>query len=156
MIGDKMADQDLREIHKQHRTGQDKYTYFLLAVTASAVAFAVQKTSGLKITWSLLPLGISVLLWGVSFFFGCKNLLWVQASIFANYSLLQLHSGVHPDQPDHPQLLEAAKRGVRSALKSNTKKAQFYNIWQFHLLIAGAIFFLVWHIIEMVLRTYAA
>lgn len=151
-----MADQDILEIHKQHRTGQDKYTYFLLAVTASAVAFAVQKTSDITITWSLFPLGLAVLLWGISFFFGCKNLLWVQTSIYSNYSLLQLQKGVHPEQPDHPQMLEAAIAGVRSALESNVNNVQFYGVWQFRLLIAGAVFFLAWHVLEIVLRTYAS
>ena len=149
-----MADQDLLEIHKQHRTGQDKYTYFLLAVTASAVAFSVQKTTGLKITFSLLPLAAAVLFWGISFYFGCKNLIWVQTSIYSNYSLLQLQKGVHPEQPDHPQMLEAAKKGVRSALELNVSKAQFYDVWQFRLLITGAVSFLTWHVLEMVLRTY--
>lgn len=69
-----MSDESLIEIHRQHRTGQDKYTYFLLAVTASAVAFAVQKTDGLKITYSLILLGATVLLWGGSFYCGVKNL----------------------------------------------------------------------------------
>lgn len=150
-----MVDEQLIEIHRQHRTGQDKYSYFLLAVTASAVAFAVKKTDGLKITYSLIPLGAAVLLWGVSFYFGVKNLLWVQTSISANYSLLQLQKGVHSEQPDHPQILEAAIRGVRSAFESNIKNAQFYGIWQFRLLITGVIFFLLWHVLEMVLRTYA-
>lgn len=150
-----MVDEQLIEIHRQHRTGQDKYSYFLLAVTASAVAFAVKNTDGLKITYSLIPLGAAVLLWCVSFYFGVKNLLWVQTSIFANYSLLQLQKGVHPEQPDHPQILEAAIRGVRSAFESNIKNAQFYGIWQFRLLITGVIFFLLWHVLEMVLRTYA-
>ncbi|MBI2783290.1 MAG: hypothetical protein HYX64_04285 [Gammaproteobacteria bacterium] len=150
-----MADNELIEIHKQHRSGQDKYTYFLLAVTASAVAFSVQKTSGLKLVWPMLPLGFAVLLWGISFYFGCKNLIWVQTSIYANYSLLQLHKGVHPQQPDHPQMLAAAISGVRSALESNAKSAQFYAEWQFRLLIAGAVLFLAWHILEMALLTYA-
>ena len=150
-----MADNELIEIHKQHRSGQDKYTYFLLAVTASAVAFSVQKTSGLKLVWPMLPLGFAVLLWGISFYFGCKNLIWVQTSIYANYSLLQLHKGVHPQQPDHPQMLAAAISGVRSALESNVKSAQFYAEWQFRLLIAGAVLFLAWHILEMALLTYA-
>ena len=65
-----MADEALLEMIRQHRTGQDKYSYFLLAVTASAVAFAVQKTDGLGITYSLIPLGAAVLLWGLSFYFG--------------------------------------------------------------------------------------
>lgn len=150
-----MTDQYLIEIHKQHSTGQDKYTYFLLAATASAIAFAVQKTSGINISWSLLPLGIAVILWCASFYFGCNNLIWVQTSLSANYNLLQLHKGIHPNQPDHPQLLEAAKRGVSSALQSNMDKAQFYGIWQFRLLVTGGAFFLCWHVLEMTLRTYA-
>ena len=150
-----MADDELIEIHRQHRTGQDKYTYFLLAVTASVIAFAVQKTDGLKITFSLIPLGFAVLIWILSFYCGVKNLSWVQTSLSANFNLLQLRKGVHPDQPDHPQLQEAAIEGVTSALESNVKYAQFYGVWQFRLLIAGAVLFLVWHILEMVLRTYA-
>jgi len=150
-----MADNELLEIHKQHRTGQDKYTYFLLAITASAIAFAIQKSDGFFITCSLIPLGAAVLLWGISFYFGIKNLLWVQTSIYANYSLLQLQKGVHSEQPDNPQVLEAAMKGVRSALESNVRNAQFYGTWQFRLLIAGGVLFIVWHVLEMVLRTYA-
>jgi hypothetical protein len=150
-----MSDQSLIELHKQHRTGHDKYTYFLLAVTASAVAFAVQKTTGIKITWSLIPIGIAVIFWGCSFYFGCRNLQWVQVTILANYSLLQLQKGVYSNQPDHPILLEVAKEGVRSAINQNAEGAQFCAIWQFRLLIAGAVFFLLWHILEMVLRTYS-
>lgn len=148
-----MPDNDLIEIHKQHRTSQDKYTYFLLAVTASAVAFSVQKTDNSTLSLSMIPLGFAVLVWGISFFFGCQNLRWVQASVHANYSLLQLERGVHPEQPDHPQELELAKSGVRSALESNINKARCYGQWQFWLLIVGVVLFLGWHITEMVLRT---
>jgi hypothetical protein len=75
-----MSHDELLEIHRQHRTGQDKYTYFLLAVTASAVAFAIQKTDDVIITYSLLPLGVAIIFWGFSFYFGVKSLLWLQAS----------------------------------------------------------------------------
>jgi len=145
---------DLIEIHKQHRAGQDKYTYFLLAVTASAIAFSVQKTTNLILSWSMLPLALAVLLWGTSFFFGCKNLHWVQASIYANYSLLQLQKGVHRNQPNHPQLVEAAIKGVDSAIETNVDNADFYAKWQFRLLIIGAVLFLIWHVIEMAIRTW--
>lgn len=150
-----MAEPDLQELHRQHTTAQDKYTYFLLAAAASGIAFSVQKTTGLKITCLMVPLGLAALSWGVSFYFGCKKLVWVQASISANYNLLSLLNGVHPDQPNNPQGLEAAKRGVNAALKSNIESADFCARWQFRLLILGAVLFLVWHILEMVIRTYA-
>jgi hypothetical protein len=150
-----MADSSLLELQKQHRTGQEKYTYFVLAAAASAIAFAVQKTDSLEVSWSMLPLGLAVLAWGMSFYFGCKNLNWVQAATFANYNLLCLKQGVHPQQPGHPQALQAALEGVTSALEANAERASFYGAWQFRLLIVGAALFLCWHTTRLVVRTLA-
>lgn len=68
-------------------------------------------------------------------FAAVKNIVWVQTSIYANTSLLQLKAGVHPQQPPYPSHTVAAVSGVRSAIESNAKKAQFYACWQFRLLI---------------------
>ena len=87
---------EIFEMYKQHRAGQDKYTYFLLATAAAAIAFAVQKTEGLLISWWLLPVAFAILFWGVSFYYGCKHINWAQTAIQANYNLLQLNQGVHP------------------------------------------------------------
>ena len=150
-----MDDNELMEMHKQHRTGQDKYTYFLLAVAASGIAFSVEKTTGLKLSWSMLPLGAAVILWAISFYCGCKILYWVQTSISANYMLLQLQKGVHSNQPDDSQKLETAISGCSSLLDSSAKKAAFYDQWQFRLLITGAVLFVAWRIVEMIIRTCA-
>lgn len=142
-------DAALLELRREHQAAKDKYTYFLLAVAASAVAFAVQKTSGLRLSYWLLPVGIAAACWGVSFFFGCKNLVWVQSAVYANFNLLSLRRGVHPDQPQHPQEAEAAVSGVKSALHANSDRARFYAVWQFRSLIVGALFFILWHVLEM-------
>ena len=134
--------EDLLELYKQHRTGQDKYTYFLLAAAGAAIGFAIQKTEGLVLSWWLLPVAVATLCWVVSFYFGCKNLIWVQTTIYSNYNLLQLRRGVHPEQPPHPQLVQAAISGVEEALKINVSKTQLYATWQFGSLILGAIFFI--------------
>ncbi|MBI3609501.1 MAG: hypothetical protein HY204_02225 [Nitrospirae bacterium] len=145
---------DLLEIYKQHHMGEEKYTYFLLAIAASAVAFAVQKTTGLKLDWWLTLAALAALSWGASFFFGCKNLMWIQTAVYANSNLLSLELGAHPNQPSHPQLLAAAVSGVEKALDHNITRAQFYAVWQFRLLIIGAVFFIAWHILEMYRATY--
>jgi len=49
--------------------------------------------------------------------------------------------------------LEAAMKIVRDDMESHLGKAQFHARWQFRLLIAGAVFFLAWHILRMVLST---
>lgn len=140
----------LQSLHKAHSDSQDKYTYFLLAAAGAAIGFAVQKTEGLAMSWWLLPVAAATLLWGASFFFGCKNIDWVQRSLSANFSLLQLKSGTHPDQPPHPQNLEAAVSGVSKALRGNVERAGFYAKWQFRTLIAGAVLFIGWRVMEMV------
>ena len=127
----------------------------VMMCVSAAVAFAVQKTDGLMLSWSMTPLGLAVLTWGISFYFGCKHLVWIQTALRANYGLLQLQVGAHPDQPEHPQHLEAAISGVNKALDFNIDKAQFYSVWQFRLLISGAVLFIVWHVLEMWVRTNA-
>ena len=114
-----MSNNVLLELHKRHDDAHNKYTYFLLAVTASAVAFAVQKTSGLALSYSMIPLGLAVISWGISFYCGTKNLVTVHTALGANYGLVQLQKGVHPEQPQDPQILEAAISGVTRAITAS-------------------------------------
>ena len=138
----------LQALHKAHSDSQDKYTYFLLAASGAAIGFAVQKTDGQALSWWLLPVAAATLLWAISFYFGCMNIDWVQRSMSANFSLLQLKQGTHPNQPPHQQLFEAAVSGVASALQGNMDRAGFYARWQFRSLIAGTVCFICWRVVE--------
>jgi hypothetical protein len=142
-------DDGLAELHRIHTAAQDKYTYFLLAAAGAAIAFAVQKTEDMPLSWWLLPVAGATLAWAASFYCGCKKLSWVGAATSANYILLQLRAGFHPKQPTHHQLLEAAKKDTLFAVTSNIEKAQFYSLWQFRLIILGAVLFIAWRILEM-------
>jgi hypothetical protein len=143
------VEDDLKELHRAHTAAQDKYTYFLLAAAGAAIAFAVQKTEGLPLSWWLLPVAGATLAWAASFYCGCQNLSWVGSALSANFALLQLRSGTHPKQPPHPQIVEAAAKGTLSAIESNTQKARLYGVWQFRLVVLGAVLFIAWRILEM-------
>lgn len=145
---------EILELYKQHQTSHEKYTYFILAAAGAATGFAVQKTEGLHLSWWLAPAGLALVCWGISFYYGCKNVEWVQSVNYANYSLLQLRAGVHPAQPDHPERTQVAISGVQAALDGNVTQAQFYSIWQFRMLIAGAVSFIGWRVLEMVRLTF--
>jgi hypothetical protein len=140
------------EIFRHHVAAQDKYTYFLLAAAGAAIALALQKTELLPLSWPVAICGVAVLLWGLSFYCGCRNLSWVKSCMHANSGLLQLQEGIHPEQPDHPQLVMAAISGVREALERSSNKAAFYYKWQFRLLLGGAIAYICWHIYRMALN----
>jgi hypothetical protein len=148
-----MIDEKIESLYKQIVEKQDKYTHLLLAVTASAIAFSVQKTENAKFAWSLIPMGFAILAWGSSFYCGCKNLLCTQDSMKATYSLLQISRGVHIDQPSSNQELTIAMKDGIDVIKEDTKKAYSFEMWQYRLLIIGAICFLIWHILGIWLRT---
>jgi hypothetical protein len=67
--------------------------------------------------------------------------------------LLRAEKGIHPSVGADSQLIQAASEGIRSAMESNSNKANRLAIWQFRLLILGAVLYLLWHIIEMIIRT---
>lgn len=139
----------IEELRKAHAEAQNKYTYFLLAAAGAAIGFAVQKTEGLPLSWWLLPVALATVAWAGSFYCGCKNLSWLGAAVSANHSLLQLRQGSHPQQPPHPELVDAALRGTSSALADNIGKAESYAAGPFRLLVLGAVLFIAWRVLEM-------
>ena len=74
-----------REVYRAHMEGLRQYAYFLLAVSAAAIGFAVNQTQQARLEIWHAPLGLSVLLWGASFYFGCRNLLGIAGEWFQGY-----------------------------------------------------------------------
>jgi hypothetical protein len=72
--------------------------------------------------------------------------------LFANLELLKVQSGTHPETGTHPMKIDAAEKGINNACEYNTKCAEFWANVQLYSLIIGALFFVVWHIIDMSLQ----
>lgn len=143
-----------REVFRVHKEEQSKYVYFLLAASGAAIGFAVSQTQGLSITYSQIPLGIAVILWGLSFYFGCNQLAYSLSNLYANAAYFQIQKGNYPDVGSDPNMILAATEGIKSAFESNANKANRSGHLQFIFLIAGSIFFLIWHVLEMYLRSF--
>ena len=148
-------DANITELYKSHQASQQKYTYFVLAAAGASIGFAVQKTEGLPLSWWLVPAALAVAAWGASFYFGCKVIDWTQSVLFANYAMLQLKQGSHPQQP-RPHEAPYALEGVQEALEGNRQKANTFYIWQFRMLLWGAVFFIAWRVVEAYRLTVGA
>ena len=147
-----MADDYRIELYKQHRDAQNQYAYFLLAASGAAIAFAVTQTGEAALSWSMLPLGAAVAAWGLSFFCGCRHLTYVESFLHSNMELFRVQRGEHPEVGGHPHMIQAASDGVRLGMEKKVELAARYARNQFRLLIAGAVFFILWHIIAMASR----
>jgi hypothetical protein len=148
-----MSNDNSRMLYNQFRTAQDKYVYFLLAVAASAIAFSTQITKELVFSYTLIPLGLAVLAWALSFFSGCRTIQYVNSNTFANFELLKVEAGTHQEYCSNPRLMQAAREGIREGMTFNQKKSGSYGVWQFRLIVIGGISFVFWHLLEMGART---
>lgn len=144
-----MNKEQILELHKQHREGHVKYVYFLLAVAVSCIAFSAQKTSGVPFSWFQLPLGLSVVCWGLSFYFGCKHVQLTQMSLASNLSILKHHAGMHDIKPTSEDELAKYISIETEILNDISVKNRLAGDRQFNLLIWGGLLFIFWHLLGM-------
>ena len=149
-----MSNETYREVYKMLREEQSKHTYFLLAAVGAAIGFAVTQTQNSVISWSQLPLGIAVFSWGMSFFFGCRHIMYVNSNLYANAELINVELGNNPMVGTNPQMIAAASEGIREAFEENSNRSSRFAKLQFYTLLIGAIMFLIWHVTEMILRLH--
>jgi hypothetical protein len=140
-----------KDIHAIREASTEKYTYFLLATAAAAIAFSVQQTSGKAIAWSHLILGCAVVCWGMSFWCGCWRLRKVDNIRVVELIFLQAAERLAP-QMDEPRAVKEyedvkAARNERNEELSQ-RSTQYWNS-QFNLLIWGGVIFVIWHVVEM-------
>ncbi len=142
------------DLHKAHSAAHEKYHYFLLAAAGAAIGFALHKTEEEVISWWLLPVALASLLWALSFYFGCLAIGSVNTAMGANYNYLVLYDNYDKARPVIPQgKLESRLLAEREKIRNNQENAFKYARLQFHLLALGAVFFIVWHVLEMWCRT---
>lgn len=137
------------ELVKMHAESQSKQVYFLLGATGAALGYALQKIDGVGYSWWSAPAVAALTFWLASFYCGCRRIVWAQAAMYANYGLLQLRAGTHPDQPNDPRLVVLAMEGVNTALNGNSAKAAVFLTMQFAFLMAGVLCFVVWRLMDM-------
>lgn len=76
------------ELRKQFKASQERYVYFLLAAAASAIGFEMIQSKVEPLAWIQLPLGLSVLLWAVSFFAGLRFVEYATNVTFQNQNYM--------------------------------------------------------------------
>jgi hypothetical protein len=136
------------EIHKAHQTSQERLIYFLLAAAGAAVAFATQKTEGQSLSWWLLPLGLAVLAWASSFYFGCRAVTWSHTAMRREIYLLQVKErNVAFERTFHED--EQINAHLASLDEAILKWSRLYA-WQFRFLVAGGVLYCIWRLSELI------
>ncbi len=135
----------LLELYKELVMARDKYTYFLLAVAAAAVAYTTKVTTDSTLSWSMIPLGLAIICWFFSFICGCRQLHYIKKFIFA----IMDYDGVKKGR-----INETEEKIINEVMESSLEKRESLDKQQLWFLIVGSVFFVAWHIIEMIIRTF--
>ncbi|WP_425659237.1 hypothetical protein [Tenacibaculum ascidiaceicola] len=138
-----------QEIQKQFRQQQEKFVYYLIALSVTSIGFSIYKTVGQPLKFTQIPLAVSVFSWGISIFCGFKFLKYVISTLFSNNEYLDIQQGKNKETGNNPQLINAASKGIKNAMMSNSNKANSFFNWQQYLFYLGIVSFLIWHLLEM-------
>jgi len=140
--------EEFMELRKQHNDMYDKYAYFLLAATGAAIGFGLQKLDGLAPSIASFICIAAVGLWVLSFYLGLKRIETVMMVVQINASLAAFLTPEREAQIADSQIAKTEQIASQQIEKFNNKNARLMKA-QFYLLIAGAVFFMVWRVMQM-------
>ncbi len=135
-----------------YRTALLRYAYFLLVAAAAGILLAVYETEFSVLKPSLAPLGLAVLCWAASFYYGCIQIEAHFTALRVNAVLLKARNGHRHPGTDAAVALDTAETAFRRA----TNRMVVNGRRQFIFLVQGAILYMIWHVLEMFLRTVGA
>ena len=147
--------EEQKYLHKELSQKQEKFHYFIISVSVSAIGFSVFKTYGESLNWYQLALGLANLSWGLSIFCGLKHLSYAITSIRCNIDYLYIQEGVEPysGKSLNEDCIKAGSECSTENMNNNSNKAALFSIRQERLFYAGIILFIIWHVLEMYGRT---
>ena len=136
--------EDLKTIYNAYHDALTRYTYFLNAACAAGIAISIQLTTGKPLSWSMLPLGIAVASWGAGFLFGVNVLISRLKIMNLNRQRIEVQSGAvaHTEPTRYVDV-------CRDLMDQQGRRAFNSDKWQLRLIVAGAVAFITWHILEM-------
>lgn len=141
------------DLIKQFREQQQKYAYYIIALSVAGIGFAIQKTLGLPLSYTQIPLGFSVVFWGGSIFLGLKFIGLQIAALYQNIQLINISEGRDEIAGKHPDKIAIGINVVTDGIKKRSRQTVALANWQNRLFYFGIISFVAWRIWEMYLIT---
>ena len=84
-----MSDSQQMELWRSHHAMQEKIVYFLMASAGACIGFALSQVKDLLLDRSHVALGLALLLWASSFWFGFRRVQLALGVIWSNGDLLK-------------------------------------------------------------------
>lgn len=141
-----------KNLSKHYNTSNERYIYFLLAVSASAIGYAMTQLQKEPFNLNHIAFFLSVSLWSLSFLAGLKLINTTNQFIFHNINYLSFERKFG----SHPSLIPVIKEAEKGLLQNNSKTNKTIKIYrsiQHATLLMGAVSYISWHALTMLSTT---
>jgi hypothetical protein len=125
---------------------QERFSYFFLAASGSAIVFTITRTEGQRPACWMLPALAAVLTWGASFFLSACHLQIKVQAILGDWKSIHVRLGRDAHTRDNPTLKESVLQKLDRDKRVRDKRSALFGRWAFYLFLIGGAFYLVAHI----------
>jgi hypothetical protein len=120
-----------------------RFDQFIIAINGALIAYSIKQIEDELLSWKLIPLGLAITFWGISFYFGISSIRRLISSRIV---------GVFRERTEIKNNPTYSKT-ARDILNETGDFANKNNKKMFYFLYLGGISFIVWQVLEMTLRT---
>jgi hypothetical protein len=128
------------KLQEQIHGTREKYAYFLLTAAGACIGYAVEKVAGFSLEWKLAALGLSLIAWAISFWFGCRAIKRNEYGLRYNHARLTAARS-----PMDKVALDSLMSDEAGASASSSR-------WQFRFFVLGGAAFVAWRFLELLPR----
>lgn len=128
------------KLQEQIQGSREKYTYFLLTAAGACIGYAVEKVAGFALQWKLVVLAVSLLAWGISFWFGCRAINRNESGLRYNHAWLTAARS------------PMDKVALDSLMSDESRASASSSRWQFRFFVLGGVAFILWRLLELLSR----
>lgn len=142
-----------QEFFNQFNSGQNQYTYFIMAIDASGIAFAISRIDEKVFSCPLVLFSLSVICWAISFFAGIRFQQLKNENLLLEYKNMDIREEDFPGIAGDISLIEQESAKLKSkAEKAQNKMHLMYNLLNIFM-VFGMILFVGYQIWEMAIRS---
>lgn len=143
-----------QEFFNQFNAGQNQYTYFIMAIDASGIAFAISKIDEKVFAWPLILFSFAIICWVISFFSGIRYQQLKNETLLLEYNNMDIRENDFPGiEGDKTVIEEESAKLKMQAEKAQNKMHTKYNLLNYFMIL-GMLLFVAYEIWEMAIRSH--
>ena len=121
-----------------------QFDQFIIAANGALIAYAFKQVENKGLSYDLIPLGLAIIFWGLSFYFGVTSVRKLISTRIID--IFRSSSDLIKQNPEYAEM-------ARKKFNEVGDKANTFNKRMFVFLYLGGCTYIIWHILEMYLRT---